>query len=452
MTLSPPESSPNPTATSPMAIAPVIVDRKDIDANIWIALLAAGVGTLGIYILLFPLRATYLGQLLFERGWTQPVAILFAIFVMAFTLLKALALLSQLASLRQGWVPMNFPLKSPTDASLAQLQHTLAQRRSLLPVRCARTLGAYMVGGSREAANEVVAEDSSAAAAASEASYTIPRVLVWAIPLLGFIGTVVGISQAVSGFSSFLQTAQEVDQIKEGIGGVTTGLAVAFDTTLVALILSVLVMIPLVIVERQESKLLLTIDGYINDYVLARLPMATPTASLTTSDLQETIQAVLREELPSPEALMEPAQATLEQLVNHLGRLAQALTSDRKQFLTTLEEQHHNQDQAFQQLLHEFQERSQVLVTELHRSQDDFSGHISNQTQALAQLLEQSSQTLQQRLELLASLNQALNALAETGSLQLVIHDLNQSLEQLQPVLKQLSQPRRVMLVEQNAE
>lgn len=451
MTLSSPESAPLPTTGSPMAIAPVIVDRKDIDANIWIALLAAAAGTLAIYILLFPLRGTYLGQLLFERGWTQPVAILFAIFVMAFTVLKALALLSQLASLRQGWVPMNFPLKSPTDASLAQLQHTLSQRRSLLPVRCARTLGAYMIGGNREAANEVVAEDSSAAAAASEASYTIPRVLVWAIPLLGFIGTVVGISQAVSGFSSFLQTAQEIDQIKEGIGGVTTGLAVAFDTTLVALILSVMVMIPLVIVERQESKLLLHIDGYINDYVLARLPMATP-ASLSTSDLQETIQAVLRDALPSPEALMEPAQATLEQLVNQLGRLAQALASDRKQFLATLDEQHHSQAQAVQQLLHEFQERSQILVTELHHSHADVSGQISSQTHALAQLLEQSGQTLQQRLDLLASLNQALNALAETGSLQLVIHDLNQSLEQLQPVLKQLSQPRRVMLVEQNAE
>ncbi|MFM7368834.1 MAG: hypothetical protein ACKO2Z_13805, partial [Sphaerospermopsis kisseleviana] len=36
---------------------------------------------------------------------------------------------------------------------------------------------------------------------ATETSYSVARILVWAIPLLGFIGTVVGISGAVNGFS-----------------------------------------------------------------------------------------------------------------------------------------------------------------------------------------------------------------------------------------------------------
>ena len=66
----------------------------------------------------------------------------------------------------------------------------------------------------------------------SAKSYAVPRVMIWAIPLMGFIGTVVGISKAVAGFSGFLQTAEEIDQIKQAIGGVTTGLAIAFDTTL----------------------------------------------------------------------------------------------------------------------------------------------------------------------------------------------------------------------------
>jgi hypothetical protein len=82
------------------------------------------------------------------------------------------------------------------------------------------------------------------------------------------MSTVVGISGAVTGFSDFLGGAEEIDQIKEGIGVVTSGLAIAFDTTLLALLLSVLIMIPLVAVERFESQLLLAVDIYLNDRLI----------------------------------------------------------------------------------------------------------------------------------------------------------------------------------------
>ena len=87
-----------------------------------------------------------------------------------------------------------------------------------------------------------------------ESSYSLIRVMLWTMPIIGFIGTVLGVGQAVGGFAQFLSAAQEIDQIKVALKGVTSGLGVAFDSTLIALLLSVLVMIFMSAVEQFEIK------------------------------------------------------------------------------------------------------------------------------------------------------------------------------------------------------
>ncbi|WNC22327.1 MotA/TolQ/ExbB proton channel family protein [Thermosynechococcus sp. QS41] len=431
-------SSPVSTTTAP-SLTPVAVPRQDLTVPLWLALAIAAVATVILYIFFLPLQGTYLGQLLLNRGWTQPVAVFFAWTVLVFTILKAIALFQQAPSLRQIWIPANYPFTSMRD--ILQLQQTLAQRRTLLPNRCARVLGAFLSSGQREIAVEAAAEESGSAAAATDASYTIPRVLVWAIPLLGFIGTVVGISQAVSGFSSFLETAQDVNQIKEGIGGVTTGLAVAFDTTLVALVLSVLVMIPMVIVERWENKLLLQIDTYINDQLLPRLPVTNTSAGVDRDTLQDVIQETIRTELPTEERL--------QQLLDNLNQLARAVVRDRQQFVATLEERQQQSIEQFERLVTQIQHSQGELLAHVNQEQTAIAQELRQQSQYIAQLLAESDRTLQQRLQLLETLNQALQALADTGNLQLLLDRLNHTLASLQPVLRQLAQPRRLMLVEQ---
>lgn len=64
----------------------------------------------------------------------------------------------------------------------------------------------------------------------AESEQSVIRYLAWVIPSLGFIGTVIGIAMS-------LQIADSGD-----MKAITTALAVAFDTTLVALVLSVILM------------------------------------------------------------------------------------------------------------------------------------------------------------------------------------------------------------------
>lgn len=78
-------------------------------------------------------------------------------------------------------------------------------------------------------------------------AYQTMRFLVWVIPTTGFIGTVVGISIALEG----MQDPKNISFEK-----VTSGLAVAFYTTILALLLSaVLVLLQNVVQRREEMAL-----------------------------------------------------------------------------------------------------------------------------------------------------------------------------------------------------
>ena len=294
-------------------------ERQKLDVNFWLISLMGLLLFIAIYTLtLLFLRPTFVGVLLYERGFTQFLVIYLACFVVSLTVIKLIKLQQESVALRRSWVPQTVTFDNPRSRDLLTLQNNLTKQNQLLPIRCSRILGAYIQSGSRKVASELALDDSTFYLSATETSYTFPRVLVWAIPLLGFIGTVIGISQAVNGFSSFLEQAGEIEQIKEGIGTVTSGLAVAFDTTLLALLLSVLVMIPLVLVERMESRLLLRIDIYINDFVLPRFKEKGE--NLDYDGINQSVRQAFQDYLPNPEALIQPAEMYAKQAVENFSQ------------------------------------------------------------------------------------------------------------------------------------
>jgi biopolymer transport protein ExbB/TolQ len=90
----------------------------------------------------------------------------------------------------------------------------------------------------------------------SDSGYTIIRGLVWAIPVLGFIGTVIGLSAAIGSFGDVIASAGDLDEIKNKLGDVTQGLSIAFVTTLEALVAALAVQLTLISIQRQEEQLL----------------------------------------------------------------------------------------------------------------------------------------------------------------------------------------------------
>ncbi|MEI6240104.1 MAG: MotA/TolQ/ExbB proton channel family protein [Planctomycetia bacterium] len=83
-------------------------------------------------------------------------------------------------------------------------------------------------------------------------SYGLVRFVIWAVPIMGFLGTVIGITEAI---------AQLSPTQLENISGVVAGLGVAFDTTATALALSMVLMFMQFIIDRREQSLLGDVDA-----------------------------------------------------------------------------------------------------------------------------------------------------------------------------------------------
>jgi len=95
--------------------------------------------------------------------------------------------------------------------------------------------------------------------------YSVIRYITWLIPTLGFVGTVVGISNALA------YAALEDPTADTFLGELTSRLGVAFDTTLVALLMSAFLVFLLHIIESYEEKSLTKLEEYILDNFITRL-------------------------------------------------------------------------------------------------------------------------------------------------------------------------------------
>jgi len=429
---------------------------------------------------------SYLRQLLLERGPIQYIVLLLAWTVVGFVGFKFARLQREYPTLLRSWVPATAELRPPSSSDVGAVCRDLERSRYVLETRCYRVLATYWQTQSGKQAAEQALDDSSFYQAAANGSYAFPRILVTAIPLLGFVGTVVGISNAVAGFSGFLDAAADVDSLREGIGNVTTGLGVAFDTTLLALALSVAVMVPLALVERAESRLLLNIDIYITDRVLPRLDTAPTETSLAPDQMRTVVAEAVSSQLPDAETLLQPAReyaeraaldlaeifatevapvrATVAELLDKLSAYAEG-DRERHQILSdAIAQQGETGLEAFREAIAELQRTNATLIEELRAGNTAAADQLQQQTAHIAAKLEQAASALDMRVanlerlcneandiaRLQENLERALRDLQTGEQLGATFAGLREHLAELKPVLEQLRQPRRIVLMERD--
>lgn len=83
-------------------------------------------------------------------------------------------------------------------------------------------------------------------------SHSLLQTVIWSIPILGFLGTVMGITLAIANVTP--------DQLDTSLNEVTGGLAVAFDTTALALTFSLVLGFASLFIKRAEESLLAELD------------------------------------------------------------------------------------------------------------------------------------------------------------------------------------------------
>jgi biopolymer transport protein ExbB/TolQ len=108
-------------------------------------------------------------------------------------------------------------------------------------------------------AHELARHQADLESDTAASGYRAVRLFIWAMPILGFIGTVLGISLAVGGFSDFLTTnvsIDEIDRVTAELGNVASGLSFAFDTTLLGLLAGLVASVASSAVQSKEERFL----------------------------------------------------------------------------------------------------------------------------------------------------------------------------------------------------
>ncbi len=95
-------------------------------------------------------------------------------------------------------------------------------------------------------------------------SYAMTRIILSTIPILGFLGTVIGITLAIAKLNL---SGEGMDQ---SLPAVVAGLSVAFDTTALALTLSTILLFTKFCVERVELRLLSLVDASVSRQLIGR--------------------------------------------------------------------------------------------------------------------------------------------------------------------------------------
>lgn len=147
---------------------------------------------------------------------------------------------------------------------IEKLDTELSADRSSAPLIQTLRSALWRYAGTRNVQNLSDAIESSieALAVRQDAENSMIRYLIWAIPSIGFIGTVRGIGEALS----------LADKALAGdIAGMTNSLGVAFNSTLVALLISMLLMFLFHQLQRLQDGQLVDIQAYCDRYLLARI-------------------------------------------------------------------------------------------------------------------------------------------------------------------------------------
>lgn len=102
-------------------------------------------------------------------------------------------------------------------------------------------------------------------------SYGIIQGFMWGIPVLGFIGTVLGLSQAIGAFTDTLAAGGDIAAIRGSLKTVTGGLSTAFETTLVALVCAFVLQMIVSFMQSVESQFLDDCNDVCHKHVAGKL-------------------------------------------------------------------------------------------------------------------------------------------------------------------------------------
>ncbi len=254
--------------------------------NIWIAG-GIGMGVAGLLLLIVwvgfapaqdaeSVGATgYIYQLLLQRGWSQVVTFFLMFWCLAILVMKFLNILRQERAMLLVALPdtigKEIDLQNLGEFYKNLLTFPKNLRNTYLINRLRKALEFFYIRQNNPEVAQMITTSSEVDAAKVAGSYSVVKVFLWAIPIMGFIGTVLGIGAAIGGFGAVLDGGSDMDAIKGPLQEVLGSMGQAFDTTLVALVFSIILSFPAASLQGREDDVVISVDAYCVDNLLKRL-------------------------------------------------------------------------------------------------------------------------------------------------------------------------------------
>ena len=193
----------------------------------------------------------------------------------------------------------------------AQLVEAHAEEcRATLDVRTSigAIVDAWKFGAGQDATRTVAERQVEMQSERGETINSVIRFLIWAAPMLGLIGTVIGITMAVDQFAHFLGgNVDDIREIQSKLVTVTQGLAFAFKATVIGLCVALILMICSLLSNYAQRRLLFELDALLTEDVLFYLSRNHP-AIPTPIQVPSTTPAVQPLSLPvNPTAPVAPS-------------------------------------------------------------------------------------------------------------------------------------------------
>jgi biopolymer transport protein ExbB/TolQ len=255
-----------------------------------------------------------------------------------------------------------------------------------------------------------------------ETSYSLTRLITWAIPILGFLGTVLGITGAISGATP--------EVLEKSLSKVTDGLAEAFDATALALALTMITMFISFLVERREQRVLESVDRFIDDHLAHRFQRGSSGEDFVDA-LRQNSQVLLdaMEQLVQRQAQIwaEVNARQQQQLSSALEQALDRTLQAHTQRLAAAEKQAAEQGAHLLQQLGTLSRTIQQTGQEYQASLARVAEAIAGQAAVLGQLQHDESNLI----HLQAVLHQNLAALASASSFDQAVHSLTAAIHLL---------------------
>jgi hypothetical protein len=278
-------------------------------------------------------------------------------------------------------------------------------QRSWLGRRVATVLDFLASRGSAAELDDHLRDQADGAAGALENSYALIRFITWAIPILGFLGTVLGITGAISGVTP--------EVLEHDLSRVTDGLSLAFNATALALGLTMITMFLTYLVDRLEQSALGDVDDYAARHLAHRFERPGGPGLEVVDVVRQSAATMVR---AADELVKRQAEVWARALEETNQRHAEAAAKSEERLTLALEA-------ALERTLKTHTERlaaTEKSTGKLLEQVASLAATVAQQNAALARLQEGEAQLL--RLQ--EALARNLDTLAGAGAFEEAVHSL----------------------------